>query len=247
MLGLYRHAPGFEARMTRDSWLVASGEPHPLLNWITVIEPGSAAEAALHDHVASIRARGLPALLFLPPAAADAMASFCSSLGLVNPGPVPLMLCHLTDLAAPRPVADLTFEPVRDASTLRDALTIVAASFTMPAEPAVQASPAGVLDEPATLFTVAKRRDEIASVLATTRSGPLAYVDLMATAVNHKRQGIGYALLHHVLTAYAATGATDAFLISSDEGKSLYERLGFRQLFEATVWEVPATIATPAG
>jgi hypothetical protein len=243
MVGLYRHAPGFEARMTRDTWLVVSGEPHPLLNWIAVIEPGPAAEIALRDHVASLRARGVPALVFLPPAAAGAMASLCPTLGLVDPDPVPLMLCRLADLAAPHPGDGVTIEPVRDAATLRTALNIVAASFDMPADPAVQATPGGTLAEPALTFTVAKRRNEIASVVATTRIGPLVYVDLMATSVNHKRQGIGYALLHHVLAGYAAAGATDAYLISSDDGKRLYERLGFRELYDATVWEVPATIA----
>src|SRR5215217_4747862 len=92
MVGLFRHAPGFEARLTRDSWLVASGEPHPLLNWISVFATGRAAEAGLRDHLAPLRARGLPALVFLPPPAAGAFAALGPSLGLVNSEPVPLMV-----------------------------------------------------------------------------------------------------------------------------------------------------------
>src|SRR4029450_11144974 len=132
MVGLFRHAPGFEARLTRDSWLVASGEPHPLLNWISVFATGRAAGAALRAPLAPLRARGLPALLFLPPPVADAFAALCPSLGLVNPEPVPLMVCRLATLSASRPVEGIQIEPVRDATTLRAGLGLFAASFGMP-------------------------------------------------------------------------------------------------------------------
>ncbi len=246
MVGLFRHAPGFEARLTRDTWLVASGEPHPLLNWIAVTEVGTAVASALRDHVASFRARGLPALVFLPPPVAEAMAPRCPSLGLVDPDPVPLMVCRLAHLAEPRPVDGVTIEPVRDAATLRTGLAIFAAAFEIPAELINRATPDGTLDEPSLGFDVATRQGEVLAVVGTTRSGPVVYVDLMATSSAHKRQGIGYVLLRQVLAAHAAAGATEAFLIASDEGKPLYERLGFRTLCEATMWAVPATIASPA-
>lgn len=247
MAGLYRHAPGFAAHLTRDAWLVASGESHPLLNWIAVTAPGPAAENALRDDIALLRARGLPAYVFLEPATAEAFASLCRSLGLVAPEPVPLMYCRLSDLSAPRHVESVRIEPVRDAATLRTALRIFATAFDIPLTAIDRATPAAALDEPALQFTVAIRQEDILAVVGTTRLGPLVYVDLMATSPTHKRQGIGYALLQTVLATHAAAGATDAFLIASDEGKPLYERLGFRVLFEASMWELPPTLAGRGG
>ena len=247
MVGLFRHASGFGAHLTRDTWLVATGEAHPLLNWIAVTGVGRAAENALRDHIAPLRARGLPALVFLPPPVAEAMASLCPSLGLVDPDPVPLMVCRLAELADPRAVDGVAIEPVRDAATLRSGLDIFAAAFEIPSAMINRATPDGALDEPLLGFDVATRQGEVVAVVGTTRCGPVAYVDLMATSSTYKRQGIGYALLQQVLARHAAAGATDAFLIASDEGRPLYEHLGFRVLVEATMWTLPATIAVPTG
>jgi GNAT superfamily N-acetyltransferase len=73
--------------------------------------------------------------------------------------------------------------------------------------------------------------------------GALIYVDLMATSPQHQKQGIGRALLTKALNDHVATGATHAFLIASQEGVPLYTRLGFKHLFDGTMYNVAPTIA----
>jgi ribosomal protein S18 acetylase RimI-like enzyme len=243
LIGLYRHAPGFEARLTRHTWLVASGEPHLFLNWVAVIEPGSPATAALRDDVASLRARGLPALVFLAPAAAEALAPVCRSLGLAGPEAVPLMTRKLADLGAPGTAAGVEIVPVRDATTLRTAVALLAAVFAIPPDAAAGAIGDGLLAEPAIEVDAARRQGQVVGVAITSRAGALVYVDLMATAAANRRQGIGRALLGHVLARHAAAGATHAFLIATEAGRRLYERLGFRIAGEGAIWEVPPTVA----
>jgi ribosomal protein S18 acetylase RimI-like enzyme len=244
LIGLYRHAPGFEARLTRGTWLIASGEQHPQLNWIAVFERGPAAGTALREHVTALRARGLPALVFLTPDAGEAHASLCPAIGLIASEPAPVMVCRLDKPLPPRPVERVAIVQIRDAATLRTGLEVLAAAFRMPIAASTRATPEGVLAEPALALHAAKHDGDVCAVVATTRSGNLVYVDFMATASAHRRRGIGYALLSHVLGEHVAAGATHASLVSSDIGKRLYERLGFRLHFEATIWEVPATLAT---
>jgi len=244
LIGLYRHAPGFEARLTRGTWLIASGEPHPELNWIAVFDRGPAAETALRDHVAAIRARGLPALVFLTPAAGEAYAALCQAIGLVASEPAAVMVCRLDKPLPPRPMDGIEIAPIRDAATFRAGIEVFATAFGMPVDATAQATPVGILTEPVLALHAARRDGEVLAVAATSRSGNLVYVDFVATASAHRRRGIGYALLSHVLAEHVASGATHATLVSSEAGKHLYERLGFRLLFEATMWEVSPTLAT---
>jgi GNAT superfamily N-acetyltransferase len=244
LIGLYRHAPGFEARLTRDTWLIASGEPHPQLNWIAVFARGPAAETALRDHVAAVRARGLPAIVFLTPAAGPACASLCRSLGLIAAEPAPVMICRLNELPPPRTPDGIEIAPIRDAATYRAGLDVLAAAFGIPAEPAARATPEDVLTEPPLTLYAARCGGAVAAVTAISRSGNLAYVDFMATASAYRRRGIGSALLTRVLVEQMATGATLASLVASEAGRRLYERLGFHLHFEASIWEVPPTLAT---
>jgi GNAT superfamily N-acetyltransferase len=244
LIGLYRHAPGFDARLTRDTWLIASGELHPQLNWIAVFECGPAAEVTLRDHVAAMRARGLPALVFLTPTAGEAFAALCPAIGLVASQPAPLMICRLDKPIPTRPVDGIEIAAIRDSATFMAGIEVFATAFGMRVEVAARATPADVLTEPALTFFAAKRDADVVAVAATSRVGNLVYLDLMATSSAHRRRGIGYALLAHALAEHATTGATHAVLVSSDEGRQLYERLGFRVLFEATMWEVPPTLAT---
>lgn len=242
LLGLHRHAPGFEARLTRDTWLIASGEAHSLLNWVAVFAPGPAAEIALRDHVAWLRARGLPALVFVAPDAGDSVTSLCRTIGLVATEPVPLMVCRLATLP-PRPVDGITIAPIRDAAALRSAVGLLAAAFGIAPEASAGAMRSELLHEPALTLDAARQDGAVVSVAATSRAGNLVYLDLMATAPAYRRRGIGTALLAHVLARHAATGATHAFLVATEDGRRLYERLGFRIRFEATVWEVPPSLA----
>jgi ribosomal protein S18 acetylase RimI-like enzyme len=61
------------------------------------------------------------------------------------------------------------------------------------------------------------------------------YVDFVATAPDHRRRGYGEAL-----TWAAVLEAPDrpAVLHASEEGRSTYERMGFRAVGETNLWFV---------
>lgn len=241
MIALYRHAPGFASRTTPDTALIVSGQAHLILNWIVVTRSGAPAEAALRDAVTLVRANGLPALVYLDQEAAESLMPVCVELGLVMPSPMPLMVGRAADLPPPRTRDDLEIVLVTDDETLRAGAHVLSEAFQIPVDEAIAAIGTGVLSEPALSFLIARRDGVTLAVTAIFRAGPLLYVDLMATAAASRRQGIGRVLLERALADHTATGATHVFLVASDEGQPLYERLGFRTVSTGTMWEVPAT------
>jgi N-acetylglutamate synthase-like GNAT family acetyltransferase len=57
--------------------------------------------------------------------------------------------------------------------------------------------------------------------------GEIAYIGLMAVLPHAQRQGIGTALLHHLLATLEAANVRTVLLDASPAGAELYERLGF--------------------
>lgn len=243
MIEMYRHADGFDARLTRGTWCIASGAGHPLLNWIGVFESGQASAIAFREAVTSLRSRGLPALTYITPDARAGIDPVAQSLGLNESWQVPLMLADLRELPAAAPVADLELLEIETASALDDAFALTTAAFDMPSGSAQQATTPAVLGEPGTRYYAARRAGETLSMAVMSQFGSLVYVDLMATSPFHQKQGIGRALLTKALNDHVAVGATHAFLIASQEGVPLYTRLGFNHLFDGTMYNVTPTLA----
>ena len=91
---LYRHAPGFEARSTGESWFASAGEAHGIWNWAGVTSASPANMATLRDVVGRLRERRLEGLVCYPPDAEAALAQTFTELGLGDPFEVPLMACE---------------------------------------------------------------------------------------------------------------------------------------------------------
>ena len=60
----------------------------------------------------------------------------------------------------------------------------------------------------------------------------------MGTTSEHQRQGAGRALLDYVIAYHYARGAKLFYILATEAGKPLYERIGFRTISEAAVWVV---------
>jgi GNAT superfamily N-acetyltransferase len=243
MIEMFRHADGFDARMTRGSWCIASGAGHPLLNWIAVFEPGPSEVIAFREAVSSLRSRGLPGFTFFTPDTLEGIEPVAQSLGLGEPWQAPMMLADLADLPTASPVADIELIEIDNATALDGALALTASAFDMPSNAAQLATTPAVLGEPGTRYYTATRRGETLSMCVISQFGSLVYVDLMASSPQHQKQGIGRALLTRALQDHIAAGATHAFLIASQEGVQLYSRLGFKHLFDGTMYNVTPTIA----
>jgi GNAT superfamily N-acetyltransferase len=243
MIEMFRHAEGFETRLTRGTWCIAAGGGHPLLNWISVFEPGPSGVIAFRDAISLFRSRGLPGLTFITPDARSGIDPVAQSLGLGDSWQVPLMLADLTNLPDELPIADLDLFEIEDETALKNALALSGSAFEMSPEVAQQATTPAVLDEPGTRYYAATRNGETLCMTVISQFGSLVYVDLMATSPQHQKQGLGRALLTKALNDHVTAGATHAFLIASQEGVPLYTRLGFKHLFDGTMYNVTPTIA----
>jgi GNAT superfamily N-acetyltransferase len=110
-----------------------------------------------------------------------------------------------------------------------------------------------LLFEVGEVFGVRDPAGGLAGAVALTRYGPdLAAIGMMLVAERHGRQGLGRALMTHLLSA---AGATVTCLFATDFGRPLYERLGFRPAYQSDRYigpltagdaSVPVRPATPA-
>jgi GNAT superfamily N-acetyltransferase len=239
MAGMFRHAPGFEARIWRHAWMVFSGEPEALGNWLAIVEPEPGVEEALRDFVTTLRERGHPGLVYFPQSAAGRFDALATDLGLDVPGPVPLMVWRASASHASGPesreIVAITDEP-----GWQEAASVIAAAFGMSREAALRLMPAGVLTEPALRIYGARRDGRMISVAVTSRIGPLVYINIMATHPALQRQGAGRAVLERALADGESQEATHAYLISSVKGRRLYDRAGFQVVDEGVTRMVPA-------
>lgn len=242
MVSLYRHSPTFEAHLTSHTWCVTSGARHSLLNWITVVEPGPAAEIAFRDDLAMMRSRGLPALIYLTSEAHAVMEPVFAQLGFAEPWQVPMLLAELGPITGTPTMPNLQIGRVNDAETFRQAVEVTALAFFLPVEASHQAMNPGALTDPHTTMYAATRDGQLLGMTVLTRYGSLVYVDIMATLPTHQRGGIGFALLAHALNDQQSTGASHAFLIASQEGLSLYTRLGFKHVASHFMYVLASTI-----
>ena len=148
--------------------------------------------------------------------------------------------CRHDPGAVPRPApAELRIELVRDRDSL-DAWERVAIEG-YPLE-ALKDSPSGVLmpsgwvDEPRAKFWVGWVEDEpVCAAMAWTEHG-INDVTMVATVPSARRRGYGEAL---TWCAARADPALPAMLLSSDDGRPVYERMGFLPLLRVTLWYRP--------
>ena len=71
---------------------------------------------------------------------------------------------------------------------------------------------------------------EAVGTLSMVTSGPVPGIWNVGTLPEHRRTGIGTALMQHALREAANEGRTSSMLLASKEGVPLYERLGYRTL-----------------
>ncbi|GAA2480391.1 GNAT family N-acetyltransferase [Winogradskya humida] len=72
-------------------------------------------------------------------------------------------------------------------------------------------------------------------------SGPDAVPDKVLTWPSHRRRGLGRAVMGTLAQAAIARGAERGLLIASDEGRHLYESLGWKTVAEVLITGVPGT------
>jgi GNAT superfamily N-acetyltransferase len=152
--------------------------------------------------------------------------------GLVPVGHPPLMLRPPGPLPAPPPGLEIREVTGRD--DVAEFSRVLAAGYPVPAGDVPVAEP-GVVGSVVRLFVGSVAGRAIGVAGSAVHHG-LVEVDWVAVLPEARGRGYGSAL-----TAAAAAVAPDlpAVLLSSDDGRPTYRRLGFIDLFRVTLWEHP--------
>lgn len=229
----FGRAPGFHAWIEPDAAFLVSGEPVIDLNML-LIGPTPRAGAVLEAAHETAKARGLPFMAFVAPAAADAVALTAARIGLASAGTAPMMVFRAD---GPLPLGK-PCEVVRAADPAQAASVgdLVSAAFGLD-----RASTARTLDtaihptSSVDVFIGAVNGAPLSTV-TVTRSGDTAGVWCMATPPEHQGKGAGRALLTRVMEAQRQAGVRRFYLFASPAGQPLYESIGFKTLAECPVW-----------
>lgn len=150
-------------------------------------------------------------------------------------GHPPLMLRPAGGEAPPLPPG-LRIEEVRDAAGLRAFETTIGRGFgsteTKAHEPDA-ASAAELLADERERRWVGWEEDRPVSAAATFVAAGINDVTLVATVPEARNRGYGAALTWR---ATLADPTLPSLLLATDEGRSVYERIGYTALFRFTVW-----------
>jgi hypothetical protein len=234
---LSRGALRGEALVATSGCLGMTGEPMAEMNSATIFAaPG--AEDDLRSFVARLRARRLPALVFVLSPAAPAVAGLPEELGLAAAGSVPLMYVRAAD--ARRAETDYPAWRVDDQAGVEDAAAVIADAFVARPEWCRDWLGADFPHLPgADLFAAGHDRHAVA-VAGTGRLGGMVGIYAVATRQSQRRRGAATAALSAALDHHIAAGAHVFCLFSTAEAEQLYRSLGFAAVDHADVWRVEA-------
>jgi ribosomal protein S18 acetylase RimI-like enzyme len=159
-----------------------------------------------------------------------------SAHGLALVGHPPLMV-RLPGTPIAAPPSGLEVIEVHDHRTMRDFEAVLSDGFPLPAGGAV--ADTRLLGDRLHLY-VGYLDGEPAGTAGASVANGIVEVDWVATMPACRRRGVGAAMT----VAAASTDPTlPALLLASDQGHSLYQRLGFFDLLRLTIWEHRAVTA----
>jgi GNAT superfamily N-acetyltransferase len=230
---LYRAAPGYEARLTPDAMMVLTGEPVADFNCLGICG-GSDPTAQLREFVQVAQSRNLPLLAFFAEELNEELAPAARSLGLQQAGNVPLMTYH--PRAGGTAASQFRITKVESEEDLRHRLLLASSAFGFPLDIAGRVFTPATLDVPGIECFMARRNGTPFSSVWTTRGGSTVGIWGMATPPEQQRQGAGHALLTQVIADHVERGAKLFYLIATEAGFPLYQRVGFQTVANPVVW-----------
>lgn len=240
----FRASPNHQIRRQPGAVLSLSGEQVADLNYVA-ISAGPDPAARLREYGALVHTRQLPALFMLSATVAAPLDPVAQELGLTHAGSVPLMTHGGQGMGRGERQGSVT--QVEDEATLRTANSVMARAFSLPEDAVQRAWGPALLDAPGVAMYLAHHEDTPVSAAVTTRHGTYVGIWCMATVPEHQRRGTGGALLEQVMAQHHAAGARLFYLVATEAGYPLYERLGFRTVESITAWVVGHSTQTPGG
>jgi hypothetical protein len=195
---------------------------------LTPPDDWSAVPRAVDEHIPA----GLPALLLSPFLTPD-----LTGAGLVPVGHPPFMV-RAAGGDAPAPPAGIEIREVIDPRDLIDFERTLIVGYPVP-DMAADALP--VLFPPASLggsshYYLALDDGTPVATAATHVAAGVNHVEFVATVPSHRGRGIGAAI---TWAATVAAPELPAVLIASDDGRGVYEALGYLAVVRWTLWYRP--------
>jgi GNAT superfamily N-acetyltransferase len=188
------------------------------------------------DQLASLAqefvARGAPWSIISAGAVPEAVRESASALGFRGSA-VPTLAVQIGSRTSSASVRIENYRRVKSEEDARAWATISDEAFALPAGTSAALVSPGVLASPFTRFFLAlEDQIPVAAACAVVQPGGWLGVFNVGTLALARRQGIGERLVRFVLDDGAGMGATRAVLESSDMARSLYERIGFRDVMD---------------
>ena len=186
---------------------------------------------ATASYVAASQRLGRPCLLVVDDARDRTREDrHVRTLGLQPSGTARCMVLFDPTVIGVRDVAGIHLEVVGDHES-RQALVAASASiFEAPVELFDILYPSAMLGSDAIQAVTARLDGEVVGVAAAFMTDGAVGVYGVATALRHRRRGIGEMLTSWAVNAGVRLGARFAYLQPSDLGQPLYARMGFRDV-----------------
>lgn len=224
---------GYRTVRTPGFWAADSGSPNPFPNSATLAEPLTAWAAA--PAIAELQrfydgGAGGPWLLWSAWETPD-----LTGQGLQFAGQPPLMVRWPWEATSAISPAELTIVEVTDAARLADWLQVIIAGYPAP-EMALPDAPAflktPILGGPYRLWVGYVASQAVSCAAAFTDQSATG-IYAVATLPAYRGRGYGAALTD---AAALVDPALPAWLVASDLGQPVYQRLGFRAIGHFSLW-----------
>jgi hypothetical protein len=227
--------------------MIATGHPLRLLN-MALIDGADVRPEAIRAGVAIGRQRSERFTLALRGGIDDRYLPIARELGLVpiSDRPwLPGMALHPIDGRAPIAAsAGLEIRAVTDRTGIGDHVRSLAAGFGIPEEWVSPVVGQGLATAPGvTCYVGYVAGEPVASGLGV-RTGTTIGVYNIATIPTAMRRGYGAAMTTRIVADGRSAGCDVAVLQSSDMGRPVYDRLGFRTVVEYFGFGDPASVAS---
>jgi GNAT superfamily N-acetyltransferase len=232
---LLRAASGYEAMLTPYASLTLSGEPIADLNY-AIIDDGPQVEEKLRQFGEVLQARDLPVVAVFTRAVADRLAPTARELGLQHAGSIPFMVYRTQKGASVFAQDTYQIDLVDNEQSLEESGDLAARAFDLPLESLRKTFGPLTLDTPEVSIFIARKDGMPVSSVMTTGMGPTIGIWTMATPPEHQRKGAGRAVLEYAIDYHRKRGAGLFYLLATEAGKPLYEKVGFQTLEEGAVW-----------
>jgi GNAT superfamily N-acetyltransferase len=214
--------------------VAATGLPVSFFNPIFVRRPLERS-GDLGEAVSALRGAGLPFVVHMRRDLGDTVRTAAEALHLRQVGVLPGMALRLP-VEIPSPLPELEIERVVDAASYEAFIGVGAEGFEMPAELVADVLPAGLFrDDGVRGYVATVDREAVATSVAIQLDRALGIFNV-ATRPARRRAGFGTAVSWHAIE-HADPGTSAALLQSTEMGRGVYERMGFRTVVEYVEYE----------